>query len=63
MFAELTKQSDPRMIGKGHVFDAYEGEARATKYHLLVKIAKEGTYEWKEGGRKKKTKQADVKKE
>ncbi len=47
LFAELTKQADPRMFGQGDVFDQYEGEARAKKYHLLVEIAEKGSYEWK----------------
>jgi hypothetical protein len=59
LFTALTKQGDPRMLGKGHVFDEYEGEPRAKKYHVLVKAAKDGTYEWREGGRKKKKKNKD----
>ncbi|MDU0353406.1 hypothetical protein RS130_05195 [Paraglaciecola aquimarina] len=53
LFAELTRQRDPRMLGNGDVFDKYEGEARAKKYQLLVEIAKKGTYEWQERKKKK----------
>ncbi len=40
LFVELTRQGDPRMHGKGDVFDAYEHIYRAGYYEILMATGK-----------------------